>query len=128
MALRDIKRQARRDLHALMEVPAYYVRVPSAAPVAAHVRIHNHFNQVGDIKGSRTYPAEAENVSPKIIFQLSEVPLLRSGAIVSVSATEAYQIDHLIDADDEFQSAWATRMTAAQISAATPSLPVPDFL
>lgn len=121
--IRDIKRQARQATHATFAWPVYYLRTPTATAVPAHVRIHKAWNRVGDIKGSRTYPAETENEAPKLVFQLSEIPVVQRNAIVSVSATEAYRVDHVLPADDQFQTAWAAPILAAEL--ATLDLPVP---
>jgi hypothetical protein len=122
-ALRTIKRQARRDLHDQMEIPAYYLRQAGAAPMLVHVRLWYAANRIGQVKGSRIYPAEMENESDRLRFDLSEIGrTLENGAIVSLEAGEAYRIDNLLPPDDEFQTAEVSRMTGAE----TDGLPVPD--
>jgi hypothetical protein len=121
-AFRDIKRTARRDLHRLAQVPAYYLLSADAEPTLCHVRLHLTFGTVGDIKGARMYPAEMVNDSPKIVFNLVEFPRPSKGGIISIEAGEAYQIDHMSPVDDEFQTADVKRLTAALCV----GLPVPD--
>lgn len=108
-----------------MGVAAYYLRTPDSKPEPAHVRIWDTFNLTGDVKGSRQYPAEMQNVSPRIRFQISEISALKNGAMISVSATEAYRLDNTLPPDDEFQTAEVTRIAVADIPDL--SLPVPDF-
>jgi hypothetical protein len=119
---RDIKRKARRDLHQQAQVPAYYLTAPDAAAVLCHVRLHLTFGRVGDVKGARLYPAEMENDTPKIRFDLTEISAPKRGGIVSIEAGEAYKIDRMDPVDDEFQTAEVVRLTAAEAS----GLPIPD--
>jgi hypothetical protein len=120
--LRKIKRFARRDLHAQMQVPAVYLATRSAQPVIVHVRLHNKFDRAGDVKGARMYPGEIENISPKIIFDLSEITPV-TGAVVSFEPGEAYNVDHLLPNDDTYQTASVTRLLEGPRSA---GLPVPS--
>jgi hypothetical protein len=98
-----------------MQIPAFYLRTADTAPVLVHVRLHKHFGQVGDIKGARIYPADMENENPRIVFDLVEIALISRNAIVSFSATEAYQVDHLIPPDDEFQTAFVMPILASSL-------------
>lgn len=109
-----------------MQITALYIRASGVQPVTVHVRLHNHWGQVGDIRGSRTYPAEAENLNPKMIFDLSEITTaaLVPGGIVSVEAGEAYKVDHVMPADDEFQTVAVVKLPASQ--AAGLPLPPPE--
>jgi hypothetical protein len=100
-----------------MSIPAYYLRTADSNPVFVHVRLHKHFGQIGDIKGSRTYPAETENLNPRIVFCLLEITPISRNAIVSFSATEAYRLDHLIPPDDEFQTAWVQPIPQSELDA-----------
>ena len=119
MALRDIRRAARRDLHGVMQIPAFYFLTPTSPALLVHVRIFDKWDQAGDIKGSRTYPAETENASPKLRFDLTEIAHISRGAVVSIEAGEAYKIDHTLPHDDQFQTAAATRMSIADAAAYT---------
>ena len=121
--LRKIKRFARRDLHIRMQIPAVYLAARSATPgVLAYVRLHNTFDRVGDVKGSRTYPAEMENLAPKIVFYLPYGVTPRQGAIVSFEPGEAYRIDHVVPADDQLQTAYVTQL----LNDLAANLPVPS--
>ncbi len=132
---RDIKRAARRDLHQAAQIPAYYYRTATVTtPLLIHVRLHSAFGRIGNVAGARIYPAEMEDDTPKVRFDLTEVPVdsegaLQSGpiapergAIVSFEAGEAYRIDHMLPVDDQFQTGEVTRLTAAEAA----DLLVPD--
>lgn len=107
--IRTVKRQARRDLHSIMQIPAVYLASRAATATLVHVRLHNIFNQIGDVKGARLYPADVENISPKIIFDLLEQkPAV--GALVCMADGEVYSIDHTVPADDQFQTAYVTQL------------------
>lgn len=93
-----------------MVVPALYIRVPGADPVAVKIRLHNSWGQVGDIQGARNFPAEMENLGPRILFDLTELPTPQTGAVLSVAQGEAYRVDHLLPPDDQFQHALVTPM------------------
>lgn len=121
--LRKIKRFARRDVHLHMLIPAVFLATRSTSPGAlANVRLHNKFDRTGDVKGSRTYPAEIENIAPRIIFYLPYGVTPRSGAIVSFQTGEAYQIDHILPADDQLQTAYVTQLLPDRAA----NLPVPS--
>ena len=106
-----------------MQIPAVYLASKTATPgVLVHVRLHNKFDTVGDVKGARAYPALIENISPKIIFDLSEGVIPRTNAIVSFQSGEAYSIDHLLPPDDTFQTAHVTQLLPDKAT----GYPVPD--
>lgn len=120
---REQKRRMRRDLHREAAVPALYIPVPSATPVPCTVRVHHKGTplQVGNLPGLQ---GSAQTVEPedRIRFQMSDFPApLRRNAVISVETGEAYRIDHVYPADDEFQSA---RVIVLSPDEAT-GLPVP---
>jgi len=72
-----------------------------------------------------SYQGSAESVEPedRIRFYRPDFAAdLRRNAIVSVAAGEAYRIDHVYPADDEFQSARVIPLTATEAD----GLPVAD--
>jgi len=117
--LRDIKRQARGDLHREMSVPAFYYATPtSLTQVACTVRtwLKTENQMTGDLQGF--HGAERAEPEDRVRFDLSEFPILpadrpRRGGIVSVEAGEAYRIDHLYPADLGYQTARVTRLDPA---------------
>lgn len=118
---RDIKRQARRDVHAELYVPAVYIPVPNATPVPCTVRVHRKRE---DPMADAGMPGSAQMVvsEDRIRFFLPDLPAIRRvNAIVSVEAGEAYRIEFLYPADDEWQFARVVPLTAAEAT----GLPVP---
>lgn len=126
MAFRDIKRQARRDLHNTLKVAALYFRDDEDGnlldtPELVYVRVHTKREKAGDMAGTNLSYAEVQEISPRIIFMVDEVAAPVRNAIVSIAAGEAYRIDNTLPADDITVTAEATRMPLAQ----TIGLPVP---
>lgn len=125
--LRDIKRQARRDLHEHMLVPALYL-VPAAAPgtyeepVNVTVRLHIKFDALGDMKGTNFHYAERQEVTPKIIFMRDQIDKPARHAVISVELGEAYRVDNILPPDDITVAAEVLRLSAAEAA----GLPLPD--
>jgi hypothetical protein len=92
-SLRDIRNQAREDLHALASVLAVYVASPTADPVAVNVRVHTVFAEAQAGPGAQQGLATMMDTVPKIRFLRSEIskPRARTG-LVFLSATEGYRI------------------------------------
>lgn len=122
-SFRDIKRKARRALHQKMLVPALYI-VGDSAPVLVHVRVHTKFDALGDMKGTNFNYAERQDVLPRLLFMRDEVAMPARGAYVSISATEAYTIDHTDPADDISITAFVTPVLASEFAAL--DLPYPE--
>lgn len=120
---RDIKRQARRDLHSEMLVPAFYIPVPNATPIPCTVRVWRKREDpmTGDLPGY-SGGAQMAVTEDRIRFFLPELPAIRrNGAIVSVEAGEAYRCEFFYPEDDEWQTARVVPLKAAE----TVGLPVP---
>ncbi|PZR90336.1 MAG: hypothetical protein DI537_19160 [Stutzerimonas stutzeri] len=118
---RDIKRQARLDLHEELQVEAYYIGTPDSTPVPCTVRVHTSFNALGDQKGTNFNSAEMLDRQPEIIFLRSEIPEPKRGAIVSVEPGEAYRVGVIHPADGITIKADIVPMQRAE----TVGLPVP---
>ncbi|TPI86358.1 hypothetical protein [Mesorhizobium sp. B2-8-9] len=97
---RDIKRQARRDLHDRAKVPALYIESTGADPVPVTVRIFDKFQALGDIKGTNQQYAEFDDNMPRIIFMRADLPSPKRGAIFSIEPGEAYRLDSAMATDD----------------------------
>lgn len=125
MSFRDLKRQARRDLHSELRVPAYYVPTPSDDPVLLHVRLHYKFDTIGKLPGSDLPYAEKQEVQPRIIFMRDELEenslALARGAVIVFEADEAYRIDNINQPDDISITAECLRLRGDQLT----GLPVP---
>ena len=127
--IRDIKRKARRDLHATMRVPAYYLAPNSSDPVLLHIRIHSKWGATTmDTPTNSGTLVERQSVFPKILFMLDEleaqgVSLVRKG-IVSVEPGEAYRLDNSEPVDDISQHWIVTQLDAGDAEA----LPYPEVV
>ncbi|WP_242137022.1 hypothetical protein [Sphingomonas sp. TREG-RG-20F-R18-01] len=120
--IRDLMRQGREDLHREMSVPALYIPAPNATPLACSVRVwlktDNHM--VGKLPGLQG-AAETSESEDRLRFNLAEIPKLFRNAVVSVEPGEAYRIDHLYEADLNFQTARVLRLPATEAA----GLPLP---
>ena len=100
MSWREIRREARRDLHAEMHVPANYYPAGSNTPAkVVGIRIHENFRYVADMKGTSYEYAEWSEESPQIVVLKDEVVPDR-GDVFCPEAGEAYRVDHIDPADD----------------------------
>jgi hypothetical protein len=118
---RDIKRQARRDLHANASVPALYIPTPSSDPIPVTVRIWARWAPQGELPRSKEW-AQIEDVIPRILFMRDEVDMPRRNAVVSVEAGEAYRVDACAQPDDISIIADVTVLTATEAA----GLPLPS--
>lgn len=104
MALRDIKRRARRDLHDEMQVPAMFLVDLLSPGVLIHVRVHVKFDQVGKITARNSEWMLVEDKAPEIVFMRDELAekglTLVRNVVISVEVGEAYTIDRLKAPDD----------------------------
>lgn len=117
MGLREVKDQARRDLHAAMQVPAFYIADPDAPdPVSCTVRVHTLQAPLGEVKGTSFDYAERHENVPRIIFLIAEVPEPIRLAVVTITdpATllkEAYRVEARQPRDGITVTADVTQMT-----------------
>lgn len=119
---REIKRQARRDLHREMQVPVIYIASPGATPVPMTARVHTKFEALGNQKGTNFHSAEMVERQPHIIFMRSDLPNPARNAIVSVEVGEAYRIANVNPPDDISISADVVVLLGTD----TVGLPVPE--
>lgn len=113
---RDIKSQMRRDVHATMRVPAYYRAAPADAWLPIEVRVHSKMTMVGDTaNGLGVEGAGHHDITPRLIFWREQVQVPARGAIVSISATEAWQIADSEKPDGLTITAAATPVPQAKI-------------
>lgn len=121
-SFRDIKRQARSDVHRELRVAALYLESPSATPVPCFVRVMTKFAALGDMKGTSFNYAERIDQTPRLILWCEELPEPKRNAIISVEPGEAYQIDNIEPADGQTITVLVVAMDPADIV----SLPVPE--
>jgi len=90
MGLREIKAQARADLHREMRVRALYVPPGvDPVPVPCHVRVHTKFVLLGNQKGTNLNSAENEDTAPRLVFWVPEVREPKRGGYVTISAAHS---------------------------------------
>lgn len=119
---RDIKRQARADLHNRAKVRTLYIESEGAEPIPVTVRIFNKFQTLGDIKGSIAQYAEFDDNVPRIIFMRADLPSPKRLGIFSIEAGEAYRLDSAM-AEDDITITWhVVKLDAADAV----SLPIPE--
>lgn len=115
MSFRDLKRQARADLHRAMRVSALYYPTgsPSDTPVPVSVRVAYGFRPVGNDVGTDYRFAEMQEQIPKLLFMVEE-QTPASKAVVSISATEVYRLDVILPIDFISISANVVKASDAQ--------------
>ena len=119
---RDKKRRARSSLHERMSVPALYLPMAgSKSQALITVRVHDQWRALGDLKGTNFNYAEVEDISPRIVFLLSELRPQRNG-YVSVEPGLVYRIDVVLPDDDLTVTAKVVRLSAADAK----GWPVPE--
>lgn len=122
---RDHKRQARRDIHAHMGVPAVLLLARGGQEYRVTIRGPWTKRPVmtGDLAGGGEGWAQREDTAPRILFYRDQLPFpLRSGAIVSVELGEAYRIATAEPVNDETITADVVPLSAEDAA----GLPLPE--
>ena len=121
MGLRDIKAQARADLHQAMQVRAFYLATKASEPVLCSVRVHTKFGNLGDQKGTNFNAAETREIIPRLVFWRPQGILPVRNALVLISAEEGYRIG-VVDPEDGLTiTAQVSEISKAEMA----TLPVP---
>jgi hypothetical protein len=120
VGFRASKNQARRDLHAHAEVPAYYRASVSDEWIPVEVRLHTNFNTGGDLTGFNA--VQVHDISPRLIFMRDQVNKPARGAIVSIEEGEAWQLGDALEPDGITIAVMAAPVPVAQ----TTGFPVRD--
>ncbi|MCQ4311696.1 hypothetical protein NAV33_07280 [Pseudomonas stutzeri] len=110
-SLREIKRKARMQLHALAAEPALYLAEPTAVPVGVTVRLHLSFNELGELL--RGGFADRQEMTPRIIFMGSQVQPLHRGIVVTKDLG-AYLVDNDLPPDDITITAEVSKLSRNQ--------------
>lgn len=125
--LRDIKRNARRDLHEAMSIPALFLATVDDPGTPITVRIHSKWDALG-MQGAENGLASRRELKPKILFMRSELAAaeieIKRNAIVSVEPGEAYRLDNA-DAPDDISVTFFVTVLSATEAAGLP-FPVAD--
>lgn len=77
-----------------MWVPALYFPNGNKdeTPLVIHPRKHSKMIQVGDAKGTRFHYSEIQDIAPRILFMLAEVPEPADRAVVMLTINEGYRL------------------------------------
>ena len=112
---RDIRRNARMDLHREFMVDSYcYVDGdPSGAPALVRIRVWPEFKMLGDMKGTSFEYAEIEENSP-LILVMKEDLVPKRGMVFCVEPGEAYRVDHRKPLDDISYTCSCTRLSESE--------------
>lgn len=116
---RTLKDQARRDLHAVMLIPALYRATPDDEWLEVNVRLLRRSTKIGGIPGLEG--ATMVDLVPRMIFMRSEVALPTKNAIVSIAEGEAWRVGAADPADGITITCEVAPLPAAQ----TTELPTP---
>ena len=124
MSFRDIKRNARRDLHDHLQIPAIYIPTAEHAGIEITCRLHTKFDLLA-LDAGPTGLASRREMKPKIIFMRDEmltkgITLKRLG-VVSIEPGEAFLLENADAPDDITVSFFVTQLSATDAA----GLPVP---
>lgn len=120
-SIRQIKEQARRDLHQHAQVPALYIPATGSEPRLLNVRLHTKFGQIGGLVSDKFW-AEREEIKPRVVVMRDEIATPRKGAVFSFAPGEAFRIDHTDPPDNISIMCHVVPLTAAEAQ----GLPVPN--
>ena len=109
---REMKRQARRQLHEHLSDPVLYLAGPAAVPVGCTVRLHLKFDEVGELL--RGGFSERQELSPRIIFLGAQIEPARNAHIITKDMG-AYRIDNTLPPDDITIAAEVVKLSRSQI-------------
>jgi hypothetical protein len=93
MSLREIKEQARRDLHNELKVTAYCYRAGSRVFTVADIRVHNDWGALGDVKGTSFVYAERRDTKKQELIFLAEQFQPKNQDVIMVGPEEGYMVD-----------------------------------
>lgn len=110
---REMKRQARRQLHAHMSEPALYLADTSADPVGCTVRLHLKFDEVGELL--RGGFSERQELTPRILFLGEQVQPVRNGIVITQDMG-AWRIDNDLPPDDITITAEVSKLSRNQVT------------
>lgn len=96
---REQKRQARQQLHQALSEPALYFPERTGDPIAVTVRLHLNFGLLGDLLATRVGYAEAQEMTPRIIFWNSQVAPERDAYVITKDMG-AFRVDNSQEPDD----------------------------
>lgn len=110
---REIKRNARTQLHERLSDLALYLTGPTADPQTVTVRLHLSFKPTGDLL--RGGFSEREESTPSVIFMRDQVQPSNKGILITKDLG-AWKIDHDLPPDDITIKAEVSRLTDSQVT------------
>lgn len=110
---REIKRQARTQLHSRMAEPALYLASSTGTPVSVTVRLHLGFTPVGELL--RGGFAERQEFTPRVVFLNSQIKPKHKGIVITKDMG-AWDIDNTLPPDDITTDAEVTKMTDSEVT------------
>ena len=75
-----------------MKVPASYYSDAATYVGTIYVRVHTKWTEEGDLKGTNLNYAERETITPRIVFDRSEIANPPRNSLIIVSAEEGYRV------------------------------------
>lgn len=96
---RKHKRQARVQLHQALSEPALYLPERDEDTRTVTVRLHLNFSLLGDLLATRVGFGEVQEMTPRIVFLLSEGRPQRDAYVVTEDMG-AFYLDNIMDPDD----------------------------
>lgn len=101
----QVRRNARDDLHAELNVDAYCLLPKSDSPASVTVRVWSKDGMIGSNASKSEESVTRYEAKDKLRFKVSELPLLVRNSVVCVSETEGYRIDRFYSVDDQYVTA-----------------------
>jgi len=121
MGLREIKAQARGDLHRAMRVPMVYLAPNGDEHRGYFCRIHSQNKALGDMQGTSLNYAERTEVVPRVLFWIDQMPPVSARGRVVISKTEGWRLNNADPRDGATVTWQATPIPVAELA----DLPVP---
>lgn len=111
-SFREVKRQARRDLHKVLSEVVLYLPERHAEPIPLSVRIHDAFTELGSLGGDSAGFAERTEITPYIRF-VGFTP--EKNAVIVTRDLGVYAIETVKPPHDISIDASVNKLTAGQV-------------
>jgi hypothetical protein len=114
---RELKLQARRDLHRGLQVPAYlYVAGRTNRIKVVNVRPQTEWGQIGDVAGTSLIYAERQDTKKSRVVFLVEEHTPRNGDVVMISPEEGWKVDNVEPVYNVTQAAQVVRLAEKELA------------
>ncbi len=113
--IRQIRAQARRDLHERAKVPAFYISpISTGGPILLQVRLHDQQRgKTGGLSGDKNW-AQNIDVRPRIVIMIGDLHFCRQGSVFTFGPNEAYKVEAIEPPDGTTITAICSRLTKSQ--------------